>query len=120
MEVSNTFVNVASTVRVVIMDEYSKRCIHYLLLADPDRLTKHVNALCGSNGITLKYMNVDDVEKMILDSTLDEDVKTEDSAIQCKKCKQRRVVFREVQSRSADEGASVYYFCKACLYRWTR
>jgi DNA-directed RNA polymerase subunit M/transcription elongation factor TFIIS len=91
-----------------------------MLRADPERLTKHVNALCGSNNITLAYMNADDVERVILDSTLDEDIKVEDSVIQCKKCKQRRVIFREIQSRGADEGATVYYFCKACLHRWTK
>lgn len=65
-------------------------------------------------------MNANDVERTILDATLEKDEKMDETAIKCQKCQKNTVIFREIQSRSADEGASVYYFCKSCLHRWTR
>ena len=100
------------------MDEYSKRCIRYLLENDIGLLTKYVNGSCNSN-VVLTGMNTDDIERIILDATLEKDVRIEESAITCRKCGKNTVIHREIQSRSADEGASVYYMCRSCYHRWT-
>lgn len=37
---------------------------------------------------------------------------------QCKKCGDRNVHVREVQTRSADEAATCFYHCISCDRRW--
>lgn len=62
-------------------------------------------------------MDVDEIEKMILDTT-GEKIKREENGIKCKNCGKNTVTFLEIQSRSADEGASVFYSCTNCLLHW--
>ena len=82
-------------------------------------MTKYVNTICNSNNICVTKMDVDGVERTILDAVTDKFDKSEGkSAIQCKKCQEYSVFFNEIQSRSADEGASVYYYCANCLDKW--
>ena len=62
-------------------------------------------------------MDVDGVERVILDATTGVK-KVEENGIKCKSCGKDTVTFFEVQARSADEGASVFYSCTNCLVHW--
>ena len=41
-----------------------------------------------------------------------------DSVEPCRKCKSLKVKENSVQTRSADEGATSFYFCTKCYYSW--
>ena len=45
-------------------------------------------------------------------------VEVADSAIQCKKCRSFKVLERSVQTRSADESSTSFYFCTKCRTHW--
>lgn len=60
-------------------------------------------------------MDVDEIERMILDK---DKIQKEENGIKCKNCGKNTVTFLEIQSRSADEGASVFYSCTNCLAHW--
>ena len=96
------------------MDEYARQCIQWLIKNDQELLTKYVNTICSSSSIP---MDVDEIEKMILDVT-ERKIKREEDGIKCKNCNKNTVTFMEIQSRSADEGASVFYSCTNCLAHW--
>ena len=36
----------------------------------------------------------------------------------CKKCGSKRVFERSMQTRSADEGMTIFYTCSVCSYNW--
>ena len=40
------------------------------------------------------------------------------AAAQCEKCQNNRAFFKEIQMRSADEPATVFYQCTKCPNRW--
>lgn len=44
--------------------------------------------------------------------------KKQESVFQCSKCKNYDVTFREKQTRSTDEGASIYFNCNTCGNKW--
>lgn len=41
-----------------------------------------------------------------------------DSVEPCKRCKSLKVKENSVQTRSADEGATSFYYCTKCYYSW--
>lgn len=41
-----------------------------------------------------------------------------DSVEPCRRCKSLKVKENSVQTRSADEGATSFYFCTKCFYSW--
>lgn len=41
-----------------------------------------------------------------------------ESGIECIRCNKRYVVSREVQTRSADEGSTIFYICINCGHKW--
>lgn len=94
------------------MDDYSRQCIKWLVENDKELLAQYVNTICGSSTIPT---NVDEVEQMILGAGKK---KKEESGIKCKSCGKDTVTFFEAQTRSADEGASVFYSCTNCSMRW--
>ena len=50
---------------------------------------------------------------------LSENIKqTGDSMTACRRCKELKVDYFQMQTRSADEPMTVFYNCKACGYRW--
>src|SRR5688572_30108913 len=95
------------------MDEYARECIRWLIENDQGLLANYVNTICGSNDI---LMDVDNIERMILDAT--GKIKKEENGIKCQSCGKNTVTFIEVQARSADEGASVFYSCSNCSAHW--
>ena len=48
----------------------------------------------------------------------DEDVDVAEGDLQCGKCQSRRVHRTEMQTRSADESATVFCQCAVCGSRW--
>lgn len=40
------------------------------------------------------------------------------SEISCKKCRSKNIYYYELQTRSADEGATVHYRCEDCNFHW--
>lgn len=94
------------------MDDYARECIRWLIENDKELLAQYVNTICNSSIIPT---NVDEAEQMILDVGKK---KKEESGIKCKNCGKNTVTFFEVQTRSADEGASVFYSCTNCSIRW--
>lgn len=97
------------------MDEYARQCIRWLIENDPKLLSQYVNTICNS---PINRMDVDEIEKMILDTTGEK--MREENGIKCKNCGKNTVTFLEIQSRSADEGASVFYSCTNCLLHWNQ
>jgi DNA-directed RNA polymerase subunit M/transcription elongation factor TFIIS len=100
------------------MDNYARQCIKWLIENDRGLLAHYVNTICGSNDISVEKMDVDGVERVILDATFGSKMKREEDGIKCKSCGKNTVTFFEVQARSADEGASVFYSCTNCLAHW--
>lgn len=98
------------------MDEYAKMCIQWLIENDRALLTQYVNTISGSN-VSIAKMDVNEVEIVLLNATHGS-TKREKTGIRCNNCKKNTVIFYEVQSRSADEGASVFYSCTSCLIQW--
>lgn len=45
-------------------------------------------------------------------------METVEGDMQCGKCKSKRVKKQEVQTRSADESATVFCYCTSCGHRW--
>lgn len=43
---------------------------------------------------------------------------TSDAAVHCKKCKSSEISVQQKQTRSADEGATVFFTCKTCGFVW--
>lgn len=99
------------------MDDYSRQCIKWLIENDRALLTQYVNTICGFN-VSVTKMDVDAVERVILDATIGNKTIREENGIKCKNCGKNTVTFLEMQTRSADEGASVYYSCSNCLTHW--
>jgi DNA-directed RNA polymerase subunit M/transcription elongation factor TFIIS len=99
------------------MDNYARECIKWLIENDRALLAQYVNIICKSNNISVANMDVDGVERVILDATTGIE-KREENGIKCKSCGKNTVTFLEVQARSADEGASVFYSCTNCLVHW--
>ncbi len=99
------------------MDEYAKESIRWLAKNDRRLLSQYVNTVCGSNSISIEEMDVDEIERMMLDATGGK-AKREENGIKCRNCGKNTVTFLEVQSRSADEGASVFYSCTNCFTQW--
>ena len=98
------------------MDEYARECVKWLIENDRDMLRKYVNTICNSNTISVERMDVDAVERVILGATVGG--RTDESGIKCRDCGKNTVTYLEVQTRSADEGASVFYSCTNCLAHW--
>lgn len=97
------------------MDDYARECIRWLISNDQALLVQYVNTICGFTDVV--KMDVDTIEKMILDAT-GKRIKKEENGIKCKSCGKNTVTFFEKQTRGADEGASVYYSCSNCLTHW--
>lgn len=45
-------------------------------------------------------------------------VEVADSVTHCRKCGSLKVTENSVQTRSADEGATSFFFCTKCKYSW--
>lgn len=56
-------------------------------------------------------------ERKIVEPVVQEIAET-DSHIKCRKCKKYRVDYTQLQTRSADEPMTIYYYCRNCQFRW--
>ena len=71
----------------------------------PDKHKKLVNKYGDGKDLLLlnNIVNLDDVP---------------DSFIKCRRCKSNKVKWSEINSRAADEGAVLHYYCCVCGLRW--
>jgi DNA-directed RNA polymerase subunit M/transcription elongation factor TFIIS len=61
----------------------------------------------------------DTIRKVLRGVTLDEALGTiADSVEPCKRCNSLKVKENSVQTRSADESATHFYYCTKCSYSW--
>eukprot|EP00891_Asterochloris_glomerata_P006409 jgi/Astpho2/6409/e_gw1.00093.27.1_t len=59
------------------------------------------------------------VKKEVEDVRSDQDFSSASQCeAQCEKCQNNRAFFKEIQMRSADEPATVFYQCTKCPNRW--
>jgi DNA-directed RNA polymerase subunit M/transcription elongation factor TFIIS len=95
------------------MDEYTKECIKWLIENDKKLLIQYLNTVSESNVISVS--SVDEAEQIISGTFVE---KRMENGMKCKNCGKNTVTFLEVQTRSADEGASVFYSCTNCHIKW--
>ena len=106
------------------MDDYSEATIQLLLKKNIRYLSlilkKYANDVPDDEKITAEY-----ARKVIMSvsetsiNPLNEKIRS--SIYVCKKCGLKNVVSRERQTRSSDEGSTIYFFCQSqsCKYSWT-
>ena len=59
------------------------------------------------------------LEDALKDPEVKEDtLEVAEGVTQCGKCKSFKVLEMSIQTRSADEGATSFYSCSECKYRW--
>ena len=75
-------------------------------LADIDMLIGRV--IRGHDNALIKQAN--EVESLKMEPNCD---------YTCKSCKKKKIFYHSVQTRSADEAATLFYVCLACGYTWT-
>ena len=106
--------------------------IAYNLLVNSDRDLSNINEefvaflsdeqLCSSEVKALEALEKkkhDDTMKM-LERRVEEVVSIDekDAAVVCKRCKSNKLTIQQKQTRSADEGATVFFTCKECSFSW--
>jgi DNA-directed RNA polymerase subunit M/transcription elongation factor TFIIS len=95
------------------MDEYTKECIRWLVENNKELLIQYLNTVSKSSVVSVS--SVDEAEQIISGAFVDKQV---ENGMKCKNCGKNTVTFIEVQTRSADEGASVFYSCTNCHAKW--
>ncbi len=101
------------------MDDYSKRTIELLLESDRKNLREILCDICGSpNKVpSEKDLNMDNVSAIIANRR-PSIAKLHKSSIYKCMCGSDNVITREAQTRSADEGSTVYCVCNKCGRSW--
>jgi DNA-directed RNA polymerase subunit M/transcription elongation factor TFIIS len=77
----------------------------------------------------IPYMTPDNIDPMIWNNIIDDEMRRNKAAyeiskiamtdqITCGRCKKKRITYYEMQTRSADEPASIFYNCLDCGNRW--
>jgi DNA-directed RNA polymerase subunit M/transcription elongation factor TFIIS len=57
-------------------------------------------------------------DKMKRDSNIGEQITPMTNQYKCRRCHKREIVYRELQTRSADEPASLFFMCLNCGNTW--
>jgi DNA-directed RNA polymerase subunit M/transcription elongation factor TFIIS len=93
------------------MDDYTAACIKHLQERDPRRLEGYLNRW----GLTLESL----MEQTPPDpGKIKGEEEERGGPFSCPGCQGSEVEYREIQARSADEGATIVYLCKRCGHRW--
>lgn len=65
-----------------------------------------------------KWRHIEEARIMKQIATLETTTEAATDMFECRKCKQRKCVYTEVQTRSADEPMTTFVFCLVCGNRW--
>ena len=60
----------------------------------------------------------DDWKKEIEHERIPQQIQVEEGIFECKKCKSKKVISTQVQTRSADEGSTNIMRCSECAFTW--
>jgi len=96
------------------MDEYSKSTIRLLLKRDESYLREILAEISGRKDIPME-LDVDIVCAIITTRRPLQQKHIKSSIYTCK-CGSNDIRIREVQTRSADEGSTIFYICMRCGY----
>ena len=93
-------------------DDYSRKVIELLL----QRNRRYLSRLVGEE--VPQSATVDTVCAIIAYRSRANEIVHESSIYTCGRCGSKRVVTREAQLRSADEGSTIVHMCNGCGNRW--
>ena len=101
------------------MDDYTKRTIELLLERDRNYLREILCDICSRpNNVPAELdLNMDNVSAIIANQR-PYIAKLHKSSIYKCTCGSDNVITREAQTRSADEGSTVYCVCNKCGHSW--
>lgn len=108
------------------MDEYTTKCINYLIHHDTNLLKKYLKKCVTYDIDHINLNDLNEVTELIInsykeDEKNEEEVKSNKSSLFiCPRCNKNDVLFREYQIRSADEGATLFLNCNSCGYSWKK
>lgn len=103
------------------MDDYSEKTIQLLLHKNRKYLSsilrRYADDVPDDDKITAEYARavIMSVSQLNINHLNDN---SRLSIYVCKKCGLHKVVVREMQMRSADEGSTIVFVCLSCNHRW--
>jgi DNA-directed RNA polymerase subunit M/transcription elongation factor TFIIS len=65
-----------------------------------------------------RWTSVMEESKRSITSLFHQDTPSFSTQIRCGKCKQKKCTYYQLQTRSADEGATTFFCCHSCSYKW--
>ena len=96
-----------------------------ILVIEQDKALRYFCKTCpyvfNVNQIIKRVETFDD-DKEEVDIIFDEQEAEKNAATMvanCPKCHHNRALYKEIQTRSADEPTTIFYKCKKCGYEWT-
>lgn len=94
--------------------------ISFIMKIEKENL-KNTFDLLKKNRIFHNHPNFDDISKRLdeMDHFMDKPFEMTEGINDCRKCNSRRTLSYNRQTRSGDEGLTVYVFCIDCKYRYT-
>lgn len=94
--------------------------ISFIMKIEKENL-KNTFDLLKKNKIFHNHPNFDDISKRLdeMDHFMDKPFEMTEGINDCRKCNSRRTLSYNRQTRSGDEGLTVYVFCIDCKYRYT-
>lgn len=94
--------------------------ISFIMKIEKESL-KNTFDLLKKDRIFHKHPNFDDISKRLdeMDHFMDKPFEMTEGVNDCRKCSSKRTLSYNRQTRSGDEGMTVYVFCIDCKYRYT-
>jgi DNA-directed RNA polymerase subunit M/transcription elongation factor TFIIS len=94
--------------------------ISFIMKIEKENL-KNTFELLKNNKFFHNHPNFDDISKRLdeMDHFMDKPFEMTEGVNDCRKCNSKRTLSYNRQTRSGDEGLTVYVFCIDCKYRYT-
>lgn len=67
-----------------------------------------------------RWQKIQELEEKKMQSAYENIQTAMTDQITCGKCKKKKISYFELQTRKADEGATIYYRCISCGHRWKK